>query len=419
MGEHASRFMDILQSTGQSVWQLLSIHPPGKNNSPYASASGFAGDVNLLDSARPVHAFTSGGLIEFRKNNPWVHDWAMFLIAKTEHDGAPWYEWDEKIRARDPEQLENLRDKCRREYWNHIGEQLSFEIQWTEFQSHAEKRGIELIGDFPLYVAVDSADVWANQHLFNLEEHMTLDFNWDSHNSEGYSWLVQRLAVSLRRFSRVRINQLSSLEKITEEIKDGLFSAMRNKIGEYKIIAENQGEITEKFDQMCSRHNFSRMAVLHFGFTGSQNNLNHPDNISKHAVCYTSSHDNDTTVGWYTSVDQETRNNISQSLDRGIVDKSERPIHRQLMRSALSCEAGTTIIPLQDVMGLDSGARMFDADKSEQNWEWQFMWVDLSQNHLNWLAAATESTNRWSGVVKKESPTVSDEELVRFSGGLN
>ena len=180
---------------------------------------------------------------------------------------------------------------------------------------------------------------------------------------------------------------------------------MRNKIGEYKIIAENQGEITEKFEHMCSRHNFSRMAVLHFGFSGSQNNLNHPDN--------------DTTVGWYTSVDQETRNNISQSLDRGIVDKSERPIHRQLMRSALSCEAGTTIIPLQDVMGLDSGARMFDVDKSEQNWEWQFMWVDLSQNHLNWLAAATESTNRWSGVVKKESPTVSDEELVRFSGGLN
>ena len=432
IGHHAIRFLDVLQSTGQSAWQMLPIHPPDQYDSPYASTSAFAGDVNLLDRDIPVRPFIRGGLINFRKLNPWVHDWAMFQIAKQQHDGAAWTEWEEPIRHRETSALEKMRAMNLKEYWHHIGEQLVFELQWSELRHAAETRGIELVGDLPFFVAGDSADVWANQHLFQLDEAgMSREvsgvppdafseqgqywgtplFSWNEHRSDGFSWWRQRVEVALKRFHRLRIDHFRAIESywsIPSDAKDArygewkkgpgdeLLAALCEVAGEGNLIAEDLGIIPPSVIEMRRRHNMPGMAVLQFAFDGNKENPHMPFNIAKDVNCYTGTHDNDTTVGWYSSIDQETRENVSRALaGESTVDKGERPIHRRLMRAGMASQAAVTIIPLQDVMGLDSSARMNTPGTKEGNWNWQFMWTDLAQTDLNWLAATTEATGRW------------------------
>jgi len=432
MGHHAIRFLDILQSTGQSVWQMLPIHPPDQYDSPYASTSAFAGDINLLDRAIRVRPFTRGGLIEYRVSNPWVHDWALYQIAKQLHDGAPWTEWDEQIRRRETSALEQMRETNLREYWRHIGEQMAFEHQWDDLRHAAEARGIELIGDLPFFVAGDSADVWANQHLFQLDESGrpsevsgvppdaftqhgqywgTPLFAWNEHRSEGFSWWRKRVEVALQRFHRLRIDHFRAIERYWSipasskdarygEWKEGpgdeLLTVLCKVAGEGRLIAEDLGIIPATVIEMRRRHKMLGMAVLQFAFDGSRDNPYLPENISDDVICYTGTHDNDTAVGWYSAIDHDTRENITITLSaEKTIDKGERPIHRRLMRAGMASPAALTILPLQDVMGLDSSARMNTPGTKEGNWNWQFMWSDIAQTDLNWLAATTEATGRW------------------------
>ncbi|HIA90648.1 MAG TPA: 4-alpha-glucanotransferase [Candidatus Poseidoniales archaeon] len=432
LGHHALRFLDVLQSTGQSVWQMLPIHPPDQYDSPYASTSAFAGDTNLLDPDIRIRPFTRGGLLDFRKLNPWVHDWALYQIAKQQHGGAAWSEWEEPIRRRETSALEEMRGRNLKDYWRHIGEQQAFEQQWSELRRAAEERGVELVGDLPFFVAGDSADVWANQHLFQLDESGqpiavsgvppdafsddgqywgTPLFAWNEHRSDGFSWWQKRVEVALKRFHRLRIDHFRAVEEYWSipansdnarygEWKEGpgdeLLTALCSVAGEGRLIAEDLGIIPATVIEMRRRHNLPGMAVLHFAFDGSEKNPHLPGNITEDVICYTGTHDNDTTVGWYSSIEQNTRENIARALSgESTIDKGERPIHRRLIRAALASRAATTILALQDVMGLDSSARMNTPGTREGNWNWQFMWTDIAQNDLNWLAAITEATGRW------------------------
>ena len=431
LGQHAMRFLDLLQSAGQSAWQMLPIHPPDQYDSPYASTSAFAGDITLLDKEIATRVFAHGGLMEFRLQNPWVHDWALYQIAKQLNDWAPWSQWDEPLRNRKRAALESLKAENIHEYWRHIGEQLAFAKQWDELRTAAEERGIELIGDLPFFIAYDSADVWANQNLFQLNEdgeptHVsgvppdafsdqgqfwgTPLYNWNAHQSGGFAWWRARIATSLGRFHRLRIDHFRaihdywSIPASSESAADGawvagprdeLLDALKDVAGEGRLIAEDLGIIPPEVIELRQRHEMQGMAVLQFAFDGNSDNPHLPTNIAEDVICYSGTHDNNTTVGWFSNLNQEGRDQVANTLDDEIIiDKNDRPIHRRLMRSALFSRAQTTIIPLQDVMGLESSARMNTPGSKIGNWLWQFEWDDIEPNDFSWLANKTIESGR-------------------------
>lgn len=331
----------------------------------------------------------------------WLDDWALFATLKEAMGGREWTAWDAPYARRDEATLRQLRDERAEELDYHRWLQFLFDRQWHRVRVEAARRGIELMGDMPIYVAQDSADVWAHRHLFDLDEEgrprhvagVPPDYfsetgqrwgnpiyRWDRMADEGYRWWVERMRANLRQADLVRLDHFRafagywSVPAEEETAENGrwekgpgqpLFDALSAALGPLPLVAEDLGEITDDVHELRRELALPGMRVLQFGF-GPEADVHTPHRLEPNMVVYTGTHDNDTALGWYRSLEIEDRDRFHRYTGSG-----PREVHWTLVRTALASVADLALVPAQDVLGLDTSARMNIPGVAEGNWLWR------------------------------------------------
>ncbi|TCJ20568.1 4-alpha-glucanotransferase [Rubrobacter taiwanensis] len=437
LGPEAYRFLDFLHAGGQRIWQMLPLGPVGPDGSPYRSYSAFAGNPllisterlvrdGLLDEAPPdapgdaVDHTTAGKLKRellrrahlrfvpppgFRKfcraNGWWLEDYALFTALKRAHGGRAWNEWGRELRTRDPAALEEARRELADELeFQRFAQYLFFRHFW-DLRRAANGRGVRIFGDIPIFVAHDSADVWANQHLFHLDSGGDPSvvagvppdyfsetgqlwgnplYDWSAMEREGYGWWKSRLRMALSLCDIVRVDHFRGFEAYWEipagepTARNGrwvegpgarLFETLRAELGELPVVAENLGTITPEVERLRRRYELPGMKVLQFAFTDPENEYLPHNYTDPNFVVYTGTHDNDTTPGWWASATEEERSFARRYLGR------EEPSVWDFVRLALSSVADVAVIPMQDLLELGSEARMNTPGTPAGNWQWR------------------------------------------------
>ena len=390
------RFVDWLSKEGFDVWQILPLTPPDRFGSPYASPSAFAGWPRLNHEK---------GIGDLSEEGYWLEDWALYSAIKNSQNGLPWYEWPVELRDRYPEAMTSWRKQIS----VHIEDQEQFQSSWNQLKDYANSNNIQIIGDCPIFVSHDSADVWAHRELFLLDENGlpeyvagvppdyfsedgqrwgTVLYDWSAHEKENWTWWKERIKRMLRLYDNVRIDHFRgfhsswAIPRDDEHARNGFWQdGPKDKLLEAllecttapnQIIAEDLGIIPQEVINLRKRYQLHGMAVLQFGFEGDVNkNPHHPRNIASDQVVYTGTHDNDTTIGWYKEASTEVKSNLSDMAQEG-----EKPL-QTMLRLAQSTNADTCIIPIQDLLELDSESRMNAPGTIEGNWQWRFDWTDL------------------------------------------
>ena len=391
----ALRFLRWLHDHGYNAWQMLPITPPDEHGSPYASPTAFATWPELMrgDSAEPMG-----------EDDYWLEDWGLYAAIKEAHEHRPWYRWPEPLRDRHPEAMEAYRDRAK----HHVHEQRLVQHAWGRLTVAADELGVSLIGDVPMFVSHDSADVWAHRQLFQLNAEGMPDvvagvppdyfseggqkwgtglYDWNAHRKEGWRWWKERMRRMLRLFDVVRFDHFRGIhsnwavpveddDARNGRWQDGPADELLNALREVatrpdQILAEDLGIVPPEVVEMRRRFDLPGMAVLHFGFGGEANNPHHPSAIGSDQVVYTGTHDNDTTLGWWETLDRKTKARVCELLN------DEEAPHEGLIRMALESRGPMAVIPLQDVLGLDGSARMNTPGTHTGNWKWSFAWSDL------------------------------------------
>ena len=475
LGDAAYRFADFLVAGGQSLWQVLPLGPTDEGGSPYSSYSAFAGNTllispeklvedGLLDSSDLVAAgeservdfheakktkdtflkkafdrFQANGnalsdsFAAFAQENAlWLDDYALFQALKKANGGKAWVEWDRPLASREPAVLSRARVELRDEIEAGKFFQYLFFKQWDALKAACNQRGIRIIGDVPIFVAHDSADVWTNRDQFKLDEGgrptvvagVPPDYfsdtgqfwgnplyNWNRMREDGFAWWIQRLRASFQLFDLVRLDHFRGFAACWEipagetTAQNGewvetpgreLFTAVRNALGEVAIIAEDLGLITPEVVELRKEFGFPGMRVLQFAFGGEKDNVNLPENFNQDVVAYTGTHDNDTTVGWFNQL-SETNTTDAEKVREFCLNYLQgdgREINWDFIRAVMASVAGIAIIPLQDVLGLGSEARMNTPNTTNGNWRWRFADGSLTAENAARLKRLTDENNR-------------------------
>lgn len=398
----SDRFLDFLKGNGYSKWQFLPLTPPDEHNSPYASPSAFAGH----------HGICSSDIVgDLSDEDYWLEDWALFATITEHYPGKNWTEWPDELRNRDPSALTKWRERINPE----IVRQGIFQHEWLTMKDRANYIGIDLIGDLPIFISHHSADVWANPELFQLDENglpvvvagvppdyfsetgqkwNTVLYNWDEHEKSNWLWWRERMARMLRLFDIVRIDHFRGFHSawaVPREAEDGVIgqwqSAPKDKIikalvdvagDESRIIAEDLGIIPQEVIDLRLQFNLRGMAILQFGFgEDAGDSPHHPHNINSMQVVYTGTHDNDTTLGWWQTLDDTAKANVRQLTGQST------DVVGSMIELAKQCPAPLCIIPLQDILRLDSTGRMNVPGVEQGNWQWRFQWENLSFQGLS------------------------------------
>jgi len=461
LGKSAYEFLDFLAESGPKIWQVLPLSPTGYGDSPYQCFSAFAGNplfidlkalrdqglLSLQDLASvpdlPNEQVDYGRVIDFKQgllrkaahnffaarspvegtafdlfcqnNADWLDDYALFMASKAAHRGAVWVNWDAGLRRRNPDALTKWREQLASETRIHKYAQFEFFRQWEKLKAYCRHRGISVMGDVPIYVAHDSADVWAHQGLFRLDDQARPTavagvppdyfsatgqlwgnplYRWDVLAASGYSWWIDRFRASLKLFDFVRLDHFRGFEAYWEipasaSTADAgkwvkgpgaeFFQALQAELKELPFVAENLGVITPEVEAIRERFGFPGMSLLQFAFGNDpQGPTFRPHNYSRELVAYTGGHDNDTTVGWWTSSGVgesiRTAEDIRKERDftRAYLSFENEPINWVFIRAVLASVAATAILPLQDVLGLGSEARMNLPGTISGNWKWRY-----------------------------------------------
>ena len=448
MGAEARKFVDFLEAAGQSYWQMLPICPTSYGDSPYQSFSTYAGNLYFIDldllceqgllrpeeykdrdwgsdpkqvdygkiyeSRYPVLRKAAERFAEqipesyetFCRNNAyWLDDYALFMSLKEVHDGKPWQEWEPELRNRDKKVLDLVLLQCMKkiQFWK-IMQYLFFE-QWKALRTYANEHGVKIIGDLPIYVSLDSVDVWAHPELFQLDgekvpkevagcppDGFSADgqlwgnplFDWDYMEKDGYSWWVARIQYLCNVYDMLRIDHFRGFDSYfaipygDANAKRGhwkqgpgmdLFSAVEQKIGKQNIMAEDLGYMTDSVKKLLSDSGFPGIKLLQFAFDSRDGggDMYLPENYPENCVAYTGTHDNDTSVGWVTSAEPE---DVKQAFRYLHTDTAE-DINWKMMRAIWESAAGLTIVQAQDLLGLGSWSRMNTPSTVGKNWKWR------------------------------------------------
>ena len=484
-GAEAFRFVDFLASTGQRLWQVLPLGPTGYGDSPYQCFSAFAGNPFLISLEKlrqdgvlsaadleggptfPGHQVDYGSVIEFRapllkkafenfkikassedwnefeafcqQNTSWLEDYALFMAVKEAHGGAVWDQWEPAIAARRPAAISQWSEKLghemqSRKYWQH-----QFFKQWSALKQDCHRHRIKVMGDLPIFVAHDSADVWAHPDLFELDpqgkptvvagvppDYFSATgqlwgnplYRWNKLAETGYAWWIERFRAILTMVDIVRLDHFRGFEAYWEVpatettaingrwVKGpgaAFFQAIQEALGELPIVAENLGVITPEVESLRERFGFPGMAVLQFAFGTDLHAADFlPHNYPRNCVVYTGTHDNDTTLGWWTSAGgvDSTRSQEEILKEREFALKylgsDGREIHWAFIRCILASVADIAIIPLQDIMGLGSEARMNLPATPSGNWRWRYTAELLTDEIRERLRRLTEIYGRSS-----------------------
>lgn len=446
LGHEARRFVDWLAQAGLSIWQVLPLVPPGAGDSPYSSPSAFAGNPLLIDlptlvqeglltpeeaadtvpaSVRvdfgAVRAFklarleratarlSQADLEQFRAESPWVEAYALFEAQSRARNGEPWWLWPADLRVYAPDAVARLRETRRAEIDRVVGEQLLFDRQWRALRAYAGARGVKLMGDMPIYVDANSADVWSNQARFVLDADggrpvvsgVPPDafsetgqlwgnplYDWPGMAAEGYAWWVARVQRVLALTDFVRIDHFRAFAAYWEVPGDapdarggrwvegpgmGLFDALRAALGALPIVAEDLGVIDDPVRHLLAATGLPGMKVLQFAFGEDARNPYLPHRHTPNSVVYTGTHDNETTLGWWQGAPENVRDHVRRYY--GI---SGNDVVWDLVRSALASVACFAIVPMQDLLELDNRARMNTPSVAEGNWGWRLRPGDLT-----------------------------------------
>ena len=451
MGIEAYRFIDFLVESDQQYWQVLPLGPTGYGNSPYSCYSAMAGNpllinpellrdnelladedfVNLpefpLDyvdferaiavkvpllkkacenfkaKASSVQQKEFSGFCESKEN--WLEDYALFMALKDNFGGVSWNNWEPEIARREPESLEKWRQQLNSEIYYYKYVQFEFFRQWTELKRYANLRDIKIIGDIPIYVAHDSADVWSHREIFCLDEASGEPalmagvppdyfsstgqlwgnpvYNWEKLQANNFEWWVERFEAIFAYVDVTRIDHFRGFDAYWA-VKRGQETAMygewikapgtalldliNQKFGDLPIIAEDLGVITPEVVALRDRYEFPGMKILQFAFGAGPGDPFLPFNYDRNCVVYTGTHDNDTTVGWFNQLSNYERDEVLRYL--GCIDP--QGIHWSLIRMGWISIANMAIVPFQDLLGLGTDARMNFPGKAEGNWGWRY-----------------------------------------------
>ena len=456
MGKEAFKFIDFLNEAGQSLWQLLPIGPTGFGDSPYQCNSSFAGNPYFLDidalidagllTKEEVKSFDFGssfdevdyGKIYSRyklyrfmsprffsdtpkdfdtfceKNKFWLEDYALFCAIKDENDSRAFYDWEDSLRLREKTAIENAKIRLKADCDFYKMLQYLFFKQYKALLTYAHEKGVKLIGDIPIYVAPDSADLWANPEQFLLDkdgiptevagcppDDFCEDgqlwgnplYDWDYMKKENYSWWIQRIKSAHEVFDIVRIDHFRGFESFfcikngSENAKKGrwkkgpgveLFKAVEKALGKLPIIAEDLGFLTPEVYQLLEDCGFPGMKILQFAFDPESDSEYLPHNYPKNCVAYTGTHDNDTCVGWFNTAPYTTREDAKAYLR---LNENEG-INWGMIKAVWASPADTAIIPMGDFLGLNSDGRINTPSTLKKNWAWRVRGECLN----GWLA---------------------------------
>ncbi|MEG4343233.1 4-alpha-glucanotransferase [Microcoleus sp. A003_D6] len=458
MGIEAYRFIDFLVESDQQYWQVLPLGPTGYGNSPYSCYSAMAGNPLLINpellrddqllsdedfanlpefpldyvdfdraialkvpllkkacenfqaKASPIQQKEFSAFCQSKEN--WLEDYALFMALKDRFGGVSWNNWEPEIARREPESLEKWRQQLNAEisYYKYL--QFEFFRQWTELKRYANLRDIKIIGDIPIYVAHDSADVWSHPEIFCLDEATgeaalmagvppdyfsstgqlwgNPVYNWEKLQANNFEWWVERFEAIFAYVDVTRIDHFRGFEAYWavkrgqetaiegEWIKapgTALLDLINEKFGNLPIIAEDLGVITPEVEALRDRYEFPGMKILQFAFGAGPGDPFLPFNYDRNCVVYTGTHDNDTTVGWFNQLQNYERDEVLRYL--GCIDP--QGIHWSLIRMGWISVANLAIVPFQDLLGLGTDARMNFPGKAEGNWGWRYR-----PEALNW-----------------------------------
>ena len=478
IGRSARAFIDRMVAMELSVWQFLPLGPTAYGDSPYQPLSTFAGNEMLVDigdlidlgllsddeawelTTLPERYVDYGALIPIkarllylaasrfeevaddevlddlnaflaRHDDAWLHDYALYRVLKTNHGERPWPEWRPEYVHREPAALRRLESQEADRLRSLKIIQYLFFRQWSRLRHYAHDKGIELFGDMPIYIALDSADAWANRSILRIDKDGRPDsvagvppdyfsedgqlwgnplYDWDRHAADNYAWWVDRLRATAELADLVRIDHFRGFEAywaIPADAAtartgawepgpgDAIFDAVRAALGNLPIVAENLGVITPEVESLRERHRIPGMHVLQFdactpGFT--------LDAVAEDSVCYTGTHDNDTTVGWFRGSPDDIRSpeEIAEA-QRSVLDLTggcPEMVHIDLVKTAFSTAALLAIAPLQDFLGLGSEARMNTPGKPGGNWRWRVLETEMSDDLCDNIGSLVKASKR-------------------------
>lgn len=471
MGENAYQFVDFLVETGQKLWQILPLGPVGSGNSPYQCFSAFAGEPLMIDlellieehlllkddfNAVPKFFKTKVAFEKVRKwktellkraflnfrekhfsrfkdeynhflneHGWWLHDYALFMAAKEHFGPVSWHKWDVDFKLRKTSALNSLARQLEDKIDFHRFLQFLFFRQWFALKKYANEKGIEIVGDVPLYVSGESADVWANTDIFLLDKNLepievggvppdyfsetgqlwgNPVFNWPRLKERDYDWWMARLHFNLNFFNLVRIDHFRGLESywsIPAKEKTAIngkwipahgkemLEKLRSQIGKLPLIAEDLGFITPEVDNLRDEFGLPGMKILQFAFTTDATNKNLPHNYSGNFVVYTGTHDNNTTLGWLQSLEVEEK-----LLVEKYIGKLDTESLKRMMELTAASVAQMAIIPMQDILQLDGKSRMNTPGTADGNWGWRFQWKQLKVGHKRFSKEIMVKYNR-------------------------
>ncbi|NJR49964.1 MAG: 4-alpha-glucanotransferase [Leptolyngbyaceae cyanobacterium CSU_1_3] len=489
LGLEAQRFVDFMVESGQQFWQVLPLGPTGYGNSPYSSYSAMAGNPMLLSlevlqgqgwleasdletvpdfpidwvdfdrvmafkmpllhracdrfkaQATPEQQQTFADFCQSRAY--WLEHYSLFMALKDDHGGGSWHTWQPELAKREPEAIAQAHERLSSEVYFYKFLQFEFFQQWAEVKRCTNDRHIQIIGDIPIYVAHDSADVWANPENFCLDAETgeaalmagvppdyfsetgqlwgNPVYNWEHLQATGFAWWIRRFEAMLDYVDLIRIDHFRGFEAYwavpqgEETAMNGewvkapgeyFFETLNQKLGKLPILAEDLGVITPEVEALRDRFEFPGMKILQFAFGDNAGNPFLPFNYVRNAVVYTGTHDNDTTVGWYDSASDWEKGQLYDYL--GCI--SSDGVHWDLIRMALQSIANQALIPLQDLLGLGTNARMNFPSTATGNWGWRYRAEALNSGVSEKFKKLTRQSGR--APVDREVPDGED-------GGMN
>lgn len=445
MGKQAYAFVDFLKEAGQSVWQILPLTPTGYGDSPYQSCSTYAGNHYLIDlptlveegllkneelenilwcsreekadfgllyrSRLKVLRLAHGRFVpgeEYtrfcRENESWLPEFALFMALKDHFGGKPWYDWDALLKLRETEALNRAKDLLKEDIDFYCFVQYLFDVQWRALRSYAKENGIRIVGDVPIYVPLDSADVWSSPELFQLDENrnptavagcppdaFSADgqlwgnplYRWDVHKAENYAWWIRRLAAAGERYDVVRMDHFRGFEAYwsvpygDKTAKNGAWiqgpgldflNAVKAALPNLDMIAEDLGYLTQEVLDLRDASGYPGMKVLQFAFDSREPSNYLPHTYERNTVCYTGTHDNMTTRQW---LETGTADMLKYASDYMRLTEEEG-MAWGVIRTAMSSVSDLCVIPMQDYLNLGGEARMnFPGTLSDSNWTWR------------------------------------------------
>ena len=465
LGKEAYKFVDYLVEAGQKYWQVLPVGPTSYGDSPYQSFSAFAGNPYFIDldylveegliTKAQIKKFPWGDNAEYidyatvygsrfqilrmafnnstyaetkeyaqfeKDNEYWLDDYSLYMAVKFKFDNQEWSKWDYDIKARQPEAIDRYKEELKDDiaFWKFC--QFKFFEQWNKLRVYANESGIEIIGDIPIYVAMDSADVWAHKDLFELDEDFEQInvagvppdafsedgqlwgnplYNWNRMEECDYEWWKQRMASNSKIYDYIRIDHFIgvvnyySIEAGCENAKEGVWrqgpgkkltDAIDSAIGDAKIIAEDLGIVSPAVRELLAETGYPGMNIIEFAFDGGPTNSHLPHNYKPNSLVYGGTHDNETVVGYFSSRSAADLKYAYKYL--GVTKKSEIPA--AVLRAAYASVAAIAIFQVQDILELGNEARMNTPSTVGDNWKWRMLKGSLTKKKAKELKELAE-----------------------------